>query len=155
MCRSAFRRDWWVSCCFWKRRVCRWCLSEGVEAVLGAADWCFTIPTTASPRQLPTGWWSKLGPRSCTACETGVSASWCGARSRNHDGMCTKEWHTAWAAPEPATKSQFWTFKCKDALVCGSLQWKSQMCTSTTWSRGRKGQRSGGYWRNASFHSSS
>ena len=36
-----------------KRGVCR-CLSEGVKAALGTADWHSTIPTTAPPRQLPT-----------------------------------------------------------------------------------------------------
>ena len=31
------------------------CLSEGVKAALGTADWHSTIPTTAPPRQLPAG----------------------------------------------------------------------------------------------------
>ena len=87
--RSAFCIHWWINCCVWRWGIGR-CLSKGTKTALGAGDWRPTIPTTAPSWQLPAGWWSNLDPTSCTPCESGVSASWYGTRSRNHGGMPPK-----------------------------------------------------------------
>ena len=152
--RSAFCSDWWINCCVWRWGNCR-CVSKGTKAALGRDGWPPTIPTTAPPRQLPTGWWSNLGNASCTACDLGVSASWLCARSGHHGGMWGKRWHTTWATVEQATKSEFSRCKWNHAPLCGSLQRKSQMCPSParSWCQQRPSRDKP--WINASIHSSS
>ena len=152
--RSAFCSDWWINCCVWRWGNCR-CVSKGIKTALGRDGWPPTIPTTAPPRQLPTGWWSNLGNASCTACDLGVSASWLCARSGHHGGMWGKRWHTTWATVEQATKSEFSRCKWNHAPLCGSLQRKSQMCPSParSWCQQRPSRDKP--WINASFHSSS
>ena len=151
--RSAFCSDWWINCCLWRWGNCR-CLCKGIKKALGAEDWPPTVPTTAPPRQLPTGWRSKLCNASCTSCEAGVSASWHGAGSDHRGGMRGKWWHTAWAAVEQATQPEFSRCKSNRAPVCGSPQWKSQMYTFTAWSWCRQRKKQRWYWSDSSLRSS-
>ena len=152
--RSGFRSHGWINCCVWRWGNCRG-LSKSIKTVLGSEDWPPTVPTTAPSRQLPAGWRSNLDPTSCTACESGVSAAWCGARSGHRSGMWGKWWHTAWAAVEQTTQPEFSRCKSNHAPLCGSLQRKSQMCTSTAWSWCQQRPRPDRKWSNTSFHSSS
>ena len=66
-----------------------------------------------------------------------------------------KWWQTSRAAIEHPTQSEFSRCKSHHASVCGSLQRKSQMCTSTPWSWCQQRPRQDRHWINTSMHCSS
>ena len=79
----------------------------------------FQLESRAPGRHLPTERRWNLALTSCTLCDPEFWTTWW-AKSGDHGGMSGKWWHTAWEAPQPATKSEF--SRCKSNHAPGMRQ---------------------------------